>query len=740
MTTTTLAQPPRRPTAPRRWARVALAVVAAALVAAASFLLVIHFQPTAPPAGPTSGGPSPVPILPPVAKLVGGIGAGDGAWFDNYDGGNLTSRFRARQYTPHPDGSVSVDHPVADFYIGHGEILRLTGQTGEVFLGQPTGDGLPTSLHAPTTGTLHHVHIARYPDGDPDHGRPTLTMDTDNVRFDNDSARLFTERMTDADGHDVPGDRVPVLVRGDDYEMDGTGLTLRWNGPARRLHLLEIAHGHRLTLLHPNATRTNNGVTPTLTAAAPPPQRPVELVSTDPTAAKLAPPPPASTHPAAPPAPPYRAVFNDAVVVKQAGQTLATGDVLTLDFLQGKSTDRPPPPATRPTPPPTAAPTTAPTPSATLATTAPIAKVPTTKPDPRSEPVTIYWTGKLRVTPLESPPMMPLTAGHAVVRLAGRPATLTSDDATVTAAVATYRTGDDALRLDPSPACPAVDVRQKGTTLTSAGVAFDPATSVATIDGPATLIERDRSGRPTTVTWADRGLLHVATDPLDEHKLVGVDHVDLAGAVHAVDPAAFDLAAHRLLLDFDLLPPTTRPAKAADPERRSEGRPLRRAAPTPHRRRRRHLPHAAPGRARPRHQRRPPGREPLARRRRPRRPAGDRRRRQRPRRRRRPSRSRAPPGSRADRQAEAHHGPRHDASGIHAAQRRTGLAAGHRRRPGRPQERLPRPGRHAPRGDRPRRPTTGRAVRPHRRHRHRRQGRPPGRLGPCTWPSAPPAT
>ena len=577
---------------PRRLARTALLVLGGGLgVAVLSFLAVLHFQPTTPPAGPT--GTNPALTLPSLTdpRLVNGFGEGSDAWLVNYENGHVASRFQAKAYTPQPDGTLNVTKPVADFFLAHGEVMRVTGDTGEVSLGPPAaGGGMPRSLHAPDNGILHHVHITRHPDGNP-LGRPTLTVDTDNVRFDNQTLRMFTERTTDADGHDLAADRVPVVLRGDDYDMDGTGLTLRWDG-RHRLHLLEIAHGHRLTVRHPNALHVGTPPPPkgTTTVPAATPltgvaDHPVELAAAvaPATVAAAVPAKPAAPLPT-PPAPPYRAVFNDDVVVKQLDQTLATGDVLTLDFLQGKPattksatttttpaeapgaprvSEGPKEPRTEGTPEvsgPRQTPLTpgvpsvrgSPVPGSRTASTPPPSTA-STRPKPGSEPITIYWTGKLRVTPLEaSPPMMPLAAGQAAVRLAGRPATLAYNGGTAAAAVATYRTGDGAVVLAPSADHRDVTLAQKATTLVARGVDFDPATSVATLAGPARLTVAGKPGRPPlVVTWADRGLLHVATDGT---ALTGVDHVDLAGDVRADDPAAFSLVGRRLLLDFDLAP------------------------------------------------------------------------------------------------------------------------------------------------------------------------------------------
>jgi hypothetical protein len=566
----------------KRLVRTAGLVLGAVAVAGGAFLAVLHFQPAIAPAA-TAGRPSVAPAaVGPAPQLFNGMASGDAPWVNSYDGGRLSSQFKADEYTPRKDGTVSVLHPKARFYLGGGRCLQIIGDTGEVAFDSPAGGrkggGMPTESTTPDTGKLHHVHIALFPTNDADPpARPTLTMDTDNVRFDNDTLRLFTEPYTDADGHVVAADRVPVVVRGDDYAMDGTGLTLRLsegrNLGDRQLHLLEVAHGIRLTLLHPGAALGPGGGDRAAASAASPTLRPAPPVPVPPStppvvASGVTPasrPALATTTPAAPQL--YRAVFRDHVriaqrVAGQPDQTIGLGDVLTLDMLQKSSGAKPAgtvPSVGSPTPAVAPVPATAPT----LAATPPAASQPAGAAGQGklgSEPITIYWTGTLRVTPVDpAAALMPLDGGQAALRLAGRPAMLSFNGATAKAATATYRTVDDAVRLEPSAECPVVQLAQpvKGLALDARSVAFDPATSVATIVGPATMRVAEAGHATTmTATWTERGLLHVVNAGADP---AGVDHVDLMGDVRADDPR-FSLVGRRLLLDLDLLPPTTRPA------------------------------------------------------------------------------------------------------------------------------------------------------------------------------------
>jgi hypothetical protein len=590
---------PTSPWHPRRLARTAGFVLAAVAVAGGAFLTVLHFQPAMPAGGVTTADPRLPESLGPEPQLTRGVGTVERPVFNNFEGGKLVSDFTADDFSPRKDsrdGMVDVVRPRARFYMKDKQVLTVTGETGEVQFG-PAGSAnnggfLASGTKMPDTGKLHRVHIGLFLTLDAP--RPTLTMDTDNVRFDNDTLRLYTEKIpATATAPEVAADMVPVVVGGDDYEMYGTGLTLRLAAGQtpndRQLHLLEVAHGNRLTILHPAAMGTRHDAPVAVQSAAP--VASVPIVSADPATAGLAVPAKGVPAPQA-----YRAVFNDHVRITEGAldvpghpdRTIGIGDVLTVDFAQKRSApdDKAHAATTKPATPPAHAPadpgpTTVPTTVAATPASRPVTvTTTTTRPaGPGQEPITVYWSGKLRVTPWDpGSTMMPLDAGDAAVRLAGRPAVLTYNGATAEAAVATYRAADHAVRLEPSPACPVVHLSQpmKGLAVDAVGVEYDPATSVATIratpDVPATL-HMTEAGRRTgmTVTWTDRGLLHVVTTA-KENDPSGVDHVDLAGDVRASDPR-FSLASRRLLLDLDAPPATTAPSVATTkPVKKDEAR------------------------------------------------------------------------------------------------------------------------------------------------------------------------
>ena len=99
---------------------------------------------------------------------------------------------------------------------------------------------------------MRDVTIRLYPSADA--AEPELTATMPNAAFDNDTLRVFTAPMPadPAKGRPaVAGDRVPVNVRGVDYDFDGQGLTLRINQRERQVQALEIAHGGRMVIKNP---------------------------------------------------------------------------------------------------------------------------------------------------------------------------------------------------------------------------------------------------------------------------------------------------------------------------------------------------------------------------------------------------------------------------------------------------------------------------------------------------------
>jgi hypothetical protein len=549
--------------------------------------------------------PTTFPTTAPTDPTERGIGPGDRPWVDNYEAGRLSSKFTARQFTPVGDGNFAVDHPVWVFYLSGEQYLLLIGDSALVHvdsaggsasgsaIGQKPGGSSGTSaansldsatistsfMQMPSNGTLQHVQARLFPSADA--LEPTLTLTTNNMAFDHDTLRLFTQGFTDASGHFVPADRVPVSVRGDDYDFDGQGLSMHWDDRDGRLQLLEIAHGQDLVIKHP--AKLNTPLAPTAAAAAGAGRSPLPaLVDADPRGAGLAL-APATNKPAAPPVV-YQAVFNEQVRVWQGDQQLATADTMTVNFLSGgakptaggarSAAASPPPPPDEPleTQPP--APLAA-TRAAGGAT--PAAEPPTTGPatTPAQQPVTVRWVGKLRLTPLDGPPILPLAAGQAAVRLVGSPVVLTPQGSTVRAAAVVYRSGDSAGRLESSPAVPLVDVQQdNGLTFHTESASYDPATALATIVGRSDLTVP--LGGPQqaalTASWTHLAKIHVLASAGSPQS---VDHAEMFGDVKVNHPQ-FNLKTDQLALDLEPVKQKAPHAKASagTPDATVTGSPL----------------------------------------------------------------------------------------------------------------------------------------------------------------------
>ena len=495
-----------------------------------------------------------VPTTAPTDVTQMQIGPANHAWVNSYDKtGRLTSQFNADDYTPTGGNEFAVTRPVCVFYMVGGQTVTLTGDSGVVYVdpGKKSSGGFAVaSASSPNRGRLKHVHIDLYP---PRAARPTQWMDTDNIAFDNDTLRIFTESFVDSAGSTVEADRVPVAIRGDEYEFDGQGMILRWNDRDGRVQLLEIAHGDRLLVKDTRKVSTPFSTVDASPAAKEPPP-PAGSAAAE-AAGKPTPAVTPAAHPSEPAAEPqgpttYQAIFEKNVRIFQDGKLTGTGDTLTTLFITGHA------PAVAPTVRPAAIPSTHP-----VATTAPAslriaaATKPTTEPEPSS--AIVLWTGKLRVTPVESSPL-PLSpaVGSTVVRLDGIPALLAPNHATLSAASVTYRTGDGAAVVEPSVDVPLVRFAdERGVRFAGERIVYNPATQIATLSGPASLVQpvENQPNQFLTANWAGDGLLHViprANQP------DFVDHVDLHNAVVVSHPQ-FHLTSDELAISLSRAPRTS---------------------------------------------------------------------------------------------------------------------------------------------------------------------------------------
>lgn len=386
--------------------------------------------------------------------------------------GRIVNDFRAERYDPQPDGTVRVSNPQVRIFQRDGSRIELLAQTGRVNMDWKGDGDDPARLaqQSPTRGTLFDVTITLIP---ADANSPKLTALIENAEFDTLAGRIRT--VDDSrDGRLLVADRVPVIVRGDEYEFDGSGLDVRFNDGA--IERLEIAHGRRL--LVKNASRFLRPL-----RVDPPSIEKVdagdlaralfgELVVTGPTSL-------------------YDIDFNDDVKLLadgvEVGHARRMRAVTQLQFNVEAQPQAEPSPQAGPSPR---------TDSLTR-----FASRRVREDDERT--LEILWTGKLIVTPSKS--------DVDSVELEGSPATINYDGVDATAAVIRSSGGGDVIELEVSPDVPVADVKSnrngKPTALKSGGLLLDRAAGTMKMTGPGTLRSVDSAGRRSTLSFAGDGTL-----------------------------------------------------------------------------------------------------------------------------------------------------------------------------------------------------------------------------------------
>jgi len=398
-------------------------------------------------------GPHPVDPLPTKPLTSNGpFQDGSRPWSKMIDArGNVSSRYRAREYLPQKDGTVHLIEPEADFYLGNHERLHVTGVDGDVVMRTAPKISLDSggggSSGAPSRGRLHTVTMTLIDDAAPGGPATELTMNTDNIDFDNDTFLITTGGFTAPDGTLIPADQVPVKVRGE-YEFDGRGLTLRWNDRDDRLELLEIAHGEELKIMHPSGgigpgragkTAPVADESAAVSPSAPsPPQAtvesggaPVAPTPATPASAAIAASP--ATKPVRPPKPVYVATFQEDVRITQGDQSLITADTMLMHFRlkeqEAGATTAPSAANTtakgQATPSDAAAGVPAPSVAAAPGGGAPGGSAAPSPAPPAPAvvdeiPVVVHWTGTLVIVPEPSAPPRPVGMGDAIMQLIGK--------------------------------------------------------------------------------------------------------------------------------------------------------------------------------------------------------------------------------------------------------------------------------------------------------------------------------
>ncbi len=527
---------------------------------------------------------------------IAGLGVVDSAWILRIDPktGELASRFRGDEYDPQPDNSVLVKHPEADFFSNDGkQRIHIAGQTGRVILAGTAAreaGNFSGKMEPPSRGLLHDVVITLFEPADAP--EPSVTATMNNAAFDNDAFRIETTAFTDADGHHVPADQVPVKVRGNDYDFDGRGLVIAWNERDRKLQLLEIEHGERLTIK--NLKALNNPQLTGLQSNPCPGDRPLDgmLASRDQSdvmliaeirkrhltraqmrraatrraaaEAQVEAERAAAAHHATPTI--YRATFNGDVHILESDKRIGTADLMNVDVLQGS------PPGTQPTSKTAAAtthsadlsaskPATRHTPAhhehspTTEPTTSAASKLPKPTSRPLQGPITVRWTGKLRVVPLDQTPLQQnIKPNKAIVQLIGNPVVLDRDGSHITCASASYNSGDESADLTSSPSVPLVRLADaRGAVFLTPHLIYTetaPQQKFATLIGPSTgtipLKDTDAKMQFVHASWQDQCKLTLTTD---EDGRTQIQHAQLTKDV-VVNHPQLDLTSNELGLDF----------------------------------------------------------------------------------------------------------------------------------------------------------------------------------------------
>ena len=489
-------------------------------------------------------------------QTLGVLGSGQRGWVKSFNSvGDLASEFFAQRYDPQPDSTIRVEKPQAKIYLPHGQYIWLTGETGVIAMDpSDTPDNsmaLSGPMAPPKRGELHQVSIALYPALDAT--SPTLTVELNNVAFDMQTFRIYTEAYREEQSHKlVEADQVPVRVYGVDYEFSGRGLVIRWNELRGRLELLEIAHGEKLILKNPGkmispiarANMPADSVGRTLPAMR------YALAAADNAAIADALPASPQTRPASRPAQPvYRAIFHDSVRITQNEKPLATGDRLEIDFLpkQGETAS----PATTQASPTTVTPASAPT---TVATTSPASM--------NQAPITVYWTGPLRVEPLPEQTSPAPPPGQAIVRLFGSPVHLQQETGRIECASLQYQTAGQTITLEQFGDTPVVLQDARGSTIRAQRLELDRLQHRAILSGAGSAQLRNPSQKDQQsiiASWNESCALQF--DPAGGDALV----IQSAKLLGKVDVQAPELKLKSDALELTMAPGETSSTRPADP-------------------------------------------------------------------------------------------------------------------------------------------------------------------------------
>lgn len=548
------------------------------------------------------------------------LGAGKGVWVKSYsDEGELTSEFNASRYVPQKDGSVVVEQPQARFYLRNGQYLLLEGKSGLVVSDQALASErstmTKTSARAvtPSRGELHDVTLSLF--DSPEVAAPSLVANLNNAAFDNQTFRIYTEQYQE-NGQTIARDQVPVRVIGDEFEFYGRGLTIRWDEMHRRLDMLEVAHGEKLIVRNPGRlgepaglrgqgaddTKGSSGDGAEASTAGQGAAVPDEAGKTGGAAQQTA----ASAQAAAPGSATqeaaeqgYHAQFMGGVRIEQNGQTLALADTMALDlsmhatsksmFSSGSLTRSPATgsSATKPG----SGQATAHEP---VATATPAMMV---GPDERVEghkaarpegdiepdqPVTVYWQGPLRMTPLEQGAP---AAGTSVLTMEGSPLSLNQQIGQIVGRSLRYDSATGRIVVSGDEDQPVVLHDEQGTKILTQSLEYRAEDQVVILRGkgqatlPVAQVDANANKNADQKKQVDQGgqVAQIQWDKSCELKLVRsndgqlvIDRAQLAGNV-VIDHPQMDVQAQALDLQFAHSQAHEKPAEDSSSDAASTG-------------------------------------------------------------------------------------------------------------------------------------------------------------------------
>ena len=574
--------------------------VLVALIAAFLVFLVVQ-KPSAPLVKRTHRGAASLPSV----KEGGGsqLGGGEGGWVQRFDpkSGELISELRAKHYDPPIDNVVHVIDPEARFYAKDGQVMTLNANTGDITLAPAArkSEGLEgLQSQPPSRGKLYDVTLRLY-EADDDEA-PVLVATLPVVEFDNDTLRLNTPAML-KDGQQIAADRVPVMVRGRDYDFDGEGLIVHYNQRDNRLERLEVAHGKRLIIKHPENLGKDGGLA--LAGPLTDNGRPIEFATADmeparrmssdererrlqrrAAAARRAK-REAATRPATRQASTrprelfsYIATFHDDVKLTESGEPIGTADTMAVTFASKTDAEMP---ATQPATQPAVAVARAvqpqtqpvrrsrPTANTRPAVVQPAASQPavarTSPATAPSGPVEVTWTGKLIVVPKKLVESGLRSPRDRIVQFSGRPTTLKRQGSTITAAMITAAAEGDRMRAAPDATTPQVTLTDaNGTTVVTEAIEADGdnanlhGKSRAEIvlnasDTPAAASQPTTQPAKLVTTWDKLATFRLTTRPGNKR---GIERAIFNGNVH-VDHPQLNMTSDMLALGFTQ-PPTAK--------------------------------------------------------------------------------------------------------------------------------------------------------------------------------------